>query len=330
MWNHDFHEVPPDNGRLDPAEPALYPALEPFGERQLPVGGGHALHVEECGNPQGFPAIFLHGGPGSHARPLHRRYFDPRFYRIVLFDQRGCGRSVPLGRVEENTTPQLVEDIEALRQCLGLERVLLFGGSWGATLALAYAGTHPQRVAAMVLRGVFLGTRAEVNGYLGLGREVPQAWQALAQDTGSDLVGHYHRLVSLHDLAAARRWVAYEEAVMRLDSGESPTDSSLSAEMVLARAKVQLHYLVHDCFLAPDELLSGLARLAETPVLIVQGKRDRVCPPRAAVALAGRLPKAELRLIERGGHSAAAPEMAQALRRAADDLRAPLRGRATR
>ena len=244
----------------------------------------------------------------------------------MLFDQRGCGRSVPLGRIEENTTPQLVEDIEALRQGLGLERVLLFGGSWGATLALAYAGTHPQRVAAMVLRGVFLGTRAEVNGYLGLGRELPQAWQALAQDAGSDLVGHYHRLVSQHDMAAARRWVAYEEAVMGLDSGEAPADSSLRAEMVLARAKVQLHYLVHDCFLAPDELLSGLARLAGTPVLIVQGKRDRVCPPRAAVEVAGRLPRAELRLIEHGGHSAAAPEMAHALRRATDELRARLQG----
>ena len=311
---------------LDTAEPALYPALEPFAEQQLPVGGGHALHVEECGNPCGFPAIFLHGGPGSQARALHRRYFDPRFYRIVLYDQRGCGRSVPPGGLEQNTTPHLVEDIEVLRQRLGLERVLLFGGSWGATLALAYAGTHAQRVAAMVLRGVFLGSRAEVNGYLGLGREIPQAWQALTRDAGSDLVGHYHRLVMQHDMAAARRWVAYEEAVMRLDSGESSTDSSSSAEMVLARAKVQLHYLVHDCFLAPGELLAGLARLAGTPVLIVQGKRDRVCPPRAAVEVAGRLPKAELRLIEHGGHSAAAPEMAHALRRATDELRARLQG----
>jgi len=141
--------------RLNSAESTLYPALEPFAQQQLPVGGGHAIHFEQCGNRRGFPALFLHGGPGSHTQPLHRRFFDPQFYRIVLSDQRGCGRSVPLGCTEENTTPHLVEDLEALRERLGLERVMLFGGSWGATLALAYAAAHPRRVAAMVLRGVF-------------------------------------------------------------------------------------------------------------------------------------------------------------------------------
>jgi len=308
----------------------LYPPLEPFAEHKLRRQGGHVLHVEQCGNPEGFPALFLHGGPGSQTRPLHRRFFDPGFYRIALFDQRGCGRSTPLGHTGDNTTRHLVEDIEALRGHLGVERLMLFGGSWGATLALAYAGTHPQCVAAMVLRGVFLGTRAEVNGYLGLGREVPQAWQALAQDAGSDVLEHYHRLVSQGDLAAARRWLAYEDAVMALDTGTAQGNEMGAPEAVLARAKVQLHYLVHDCFLAPGELLSGLAGLAGTPVLIVQGEHDRVCPPRAAGEVAGRLPKAELRLVEHGGHSATAPEMAQALRRAADDLRAPLQGTGTR
>ncbi len=283
------------------------------------MGGGHAIYFEQCGNPGGFPAIFLHGGPGSHTQPLHRRFFDPQFYRIVLSDQRGCGRSVPLGCTEENTTRHLVEDIEALRDRLGLERVMLFGGSWGATLALAYAAAHPQRVAAMVLRGVFLGTRGEVDRYL----------NGLAE--GGDVLARSHALVNQHDEAAARaaaqRWVGYEEAVMSLDAGGRDAGAAQNAAgaadpaAALARARVQLHYLVHDCFLEPGELISSLTRLGETQVLIVQGQRDQVCLPRTALVLTERLPRAELRLIEHGGHSAAEPAMAQALRGAADDLR---------
>jgi proline iminopeptidase len=306
---------------------SLYPALEPFSQERLPVGGPHVLHVEQCGNPRGFPALFLHGGPGSQTQPLHRRFFDPSFYRIVLFDQRGCGRSIPPGCTEENTTRHLVQDIEALRKHLRLERVLLFGGSWGATLALAYAGAYPQRVAAMVLRGVFLATRGEVDWYLGgLGREVPQAWQALTQGEGGDVLARYHAAVSQHDAAAAQRWTAYEDAVMALDSEVPATPAEKDPEGVLARARVQLHYLAHDCFLEPGALLSRLTRLGETPVLIVQGSRDRVCPPRAALELAGRLLSAELRLVEGGGHAATQPEMARALRGAADDLRTRLQG----
>jgi proline iminopeptidase len=293
----------------------LYPPLEPFAAQHLPVSGGHALYVEQSGNPHGFPALFLHGGPGSHTRPLHRRFFDPGSYRIVLVDQRGCGRSTPSGSTAHNTTRDLVEDIEALRCHLGLERMLLFGGSWGAALALAYAAAHPRRVAAMVLRGVFLGTRAEVDAYLGLLDAAPQ-------------VKRYHALVNQPDeraaQAAALRWCAYEEAVMNLEVGERAVDAAPDPAATLARARVQLHYLAHDCFLAPGELAAGLPRLAALPALIVQGARDLVCPPRVAQELAAALPRAELRLVERGGHSAAAPEMARALRRATDDLRGRL------
>src|SRR3989442_6052401 len=238
---------------LNTAESTLCPALEPFAQQQLTVGGGPAVHFEQCGNPGGFPAIFLHGGPGSHTQPLHRRFFDPQFYRIVLSDQRGCGRSVPLGCTEENTTRHLVEDIEALRGHLGLERLMLFGGSWGATLALAYAAAHPQRVAAMVLRGVFFGTRAEVDRYLsGLGE-------------GGDVLARYHQLVNQRDEAAARaaalRWVGYEEAVMSLDAGGRDVGAAQSAAAAAdpaaapARAGGHRPYPVHDGFLGPGDPL---------------------------------------------------------------------------
>ena len=311
------------------ADEPLYPELEPFAVQQLAVGGGHTIHVEECGDPRGFPAVFLHGGPGSRTRAVHRRFFDPQFYRIVLFDQRGCGQSTPLGRTAENTTRHLVADIEAIRIHLGLDRVMLFGGSWGSTLALAYAVTHPDRVPAMVLRGIFFATRVEVDWYLDALRNfVPEAWEALAQGEGGNLAARYHGLVSGQDdghaLAAARRWVAYEEAIMGLDAGNKAAGPAGGAADVLARARVQLHYLVHDCFLEPGELASGLGRLAGVPALIVQGRLDLVCPPRAAYELARRLPRAELRLVERGGHSATEPEIARALRRATDDMRAHL------
>jgi len=270
----------------------------------------------------------LHGGPGGGIRPIVRRLFDPARYRVVLFDQRGCGRSTPSGCTDDNTTERLIEDIEVLRLHLGLESALLFGGSWGATLALAYAAAHPRRVAAMVLRGVFLGSREEVDWYLGgLGELVPQAWRALAQNAGPDLLRHYHGLVSRNDAAAAGRWLAYEDAVMRAEAGEAAAAGGGAQNPVadLARARIQLHYLAHGCFLRPGELLGGLARLGETRVLIVQGGRDLVCPPRTAIELAGRLPRAELRLVEKGGHSATGPEIALALRRATDDLRETLK-----
>ncbi|HEY1290928.1 MAG TPA: alpha/beta fold hydrolase, partial [Burkholderiales bacterium] len=232
--------------------------------------------------------------------------------------------------VEENTTAHLVRDIEALRGHLGLERLMVFGGSWGATLALAYAAAHPRRIAAMVLRGVFLGSREEVDWYLGgLGDLVPQARQALGEGTAPELVARFYARVCENDSAAAQRWVAYENALMSMDAGNAPTaGGEEDPATAIARACVQLHYLAHDCFLGPGELLGGLEPIGETPVLIVQGARDRVCPPRAALELAERLPGAKLRLVENGGHSATGPEMAAALRRAADDLRARVEGKA--
>jgi proline iminopeptidase len=314
-----------------PMPDPLYPAVEPYAVDRLAVGDGHTLYVEQCGNPAGFPALFLHGGPGSHTRPQHRQFFDPQFYRAVLFDQRGCGRSTPLGGTAENTTYHLLEDIESLRRHLHIDRMMLFGGSWGSTLALAYASTYPDRVAGMILRGIFLASRAEVDWYLyALRNFLPEASAALAQGTNGDLVARYHASVNEQDerksLAAARRWVDYEEAVMSLGTGGKAAPTASAPIAVLGRARVQLHYLVRDCFLQPGELLEGAHRLAHIPTIMVQGRLDMACPPRAAFELAARLPHAELRLIERGGHAATEPSMATALRRATDDIRAHLEG----
>ena len=306
-------------------QPALYPSIEPYRVEHLSAGP-HCLYVEQCGNPRGSPALFLHGGPGSQIRPQHRQYFDPDFYRIVLFDQRGCGRSTPSGSTEENTTWHLVADIESIRRHLEVDSWLLFGGSWGSTLALAYAQSHPQHVAGLVLRGVFLATRGELEWYLqGLGGFVPEAWQALAGGSGEGVVARYHSLVNHPDhtvaIQAAQRWVGYEDAVMTLGSGAKPQAVAGDPGAALRRAQVQLHYLANGCFLREGELLEGCAKLARTPAIIVQGRLDMLCPPVSAVKLARRLDGAELRMVENAGHSATEPALAGALRAAADDMR---------
>jgi proline iminopeptidase len=308
---------------------ALYPPLEPFARDHLPVPGGHRVYFEECGARDGVPALFLHGGPGSSVGAVHRRFFDPAFYRAVLFDQRGCGQSTPRGETRDNTTGDLLDDIERLRAHLGVERWLLFGGSWGSTLALAYAQRHPGRVGGLVLRGLFLASRDEVQWFLhGLQRFVPEAWSSLADPAGTDdLVAWYRAEVSSHDaaraLAAARCWVAYENAVMAV--GESPSAASAPDDAaLLARVRVQLHYLAHGCFLAPGKLLGGMQALHDVPAILVQGRRDLVCPPATAYTLARHWPRAQLRVVEEGGHSALHPAMTRALVRAADDMRAML------
>jgi proline iminopeptidase len=295
----------------------------------LDVEGGHRLYFEVCGNPRGAPVVFLHGGPGSGCKPDHRRFFDPAFYRIVLLDQRGCGRSTPAGEVRENTTAHLVEDLERLRRRLDAERWLLFGGSWGSTLALAYAQAHPQRVWGLILRGPFLGSRAETAWYLeGLQRFVPEAWQALAQGVAAPdrmgLIAHYQARVEQGDTIAAQRWSAYETAVMAVGEIQAGTLAS-AAEPVLSRVRIQLHYLSQDFFLAPGQLLGGLPRIAHVPAILVQGRRDLVCPPATAYTLAQMWPQARLAIVETAGHSAMHLDMSAALVRATEDFRVRLR-----
>ena len=272
-----------------------------------------------------MPVLFLHGGPGSQIRADHRRYFDPGFFRAVLFDQRGCGRSTPAGCVEENTTWHLVADIEAIRRALGITKWVLFGGSWGSTLALAYAITYPQQVAGMVLRGVFLASHAELDWYVhGLRRFVPAAWERLENGLGHEIVQSYLRDVSQTDpaqaLAAARRWAEYEVSVMAIGDASVSTGGAVDEAALLARVRIQLHYLAADCFLRNDQLLRGAGSVT-APTIIVQGRMDMVCPPVIAYELNARLPDSQLRIIEQAGHAALAPRLASALRDAADDMR---------
>jgi proline iminopeptidase len=300
---------------------ALFPAIEPYRKDWLDVGGGHRVYFEESGNPAGFPALFVHGGPGSRSRPAHRRFFDPSFYRIVLFDQRGCGQSTPSGSILENTTSHLVADIEQLRHYLGVDRWLLFGGSWGSTLGLAYAIAHADRVAGMVLRGVFLGSAAEVEWYVsGIRRFAPEAWTDFAGDAGESIVEHYRQLIDHSDvsiaLAAARRWCDYEARIMAIgevSNGRDGGGNAATAEELLSGARIQLHFLAHQCFLRPNQLLDDLWRIGDKPITLVQGRMDMVCPPISAFEVSRRLPGADLRLVPSGGHSAMQPAIAAEL-----------------
>ena len=308
---------------------ALFPASEPFATGMLDVGAGHRVYWEQCGNPAGIPVLFCHGGPGSSCSPAHRRFFDPARYRAVLFDQRGCGRSEPRGETRHNTTWDLVADMEALRRRLEIERWLLFGGSWGAALALAYAQSHPGAVSGLVLRGVFLGSADEVDWFLnGLRRFVPQAWGSFARalDAGSpgDLLQACLRRMeagsSAPALDAARAWVAYESAVMAL--GEEPGVASVAAgdDALLARVRVQTHYLRHQCFLAERPILPYMGVIRSLPAIIVQGRLDMVCPPVTAARLAADWDAAELRMVENAGHFVFNPHLSAALVQALADF----------
>jgi len=303
---------------------ALFPAIEPYAADWLDVGDGHRIRFEECGRADGVPALFLHGGPGSSIGPNHRRFFDPAYYRIVLSDQRGCGQSTPLGAIAGNTLEHLIGDIERLRQHLNIEKWMLFGGSWGSTLAIAYAQAHPQRVRGLVLRGLFLATDDEVRWFLvGLARFLPEAWSRFAaaadDQSWTGLLRDYEQRVRTGDAAAATRYTDWEGAVMSV--GEPPSPASAASPSALARVQVQLHYLVHGCFLRPGQLLDGLAAIGQLPAILVQGRRDLVCPPLTAYTVAQSWRAAELRMVEDGGHSAMHPSMASALVRATEDIK---------
>jgi proline iminopeptidase len=310
----------------------LYPEIEPFDAGFLQVSPLHRIHYEQCGNPRGKPVVFLHGGPGAGCNAKSRRFFDPARYRIVLFDQRGCGRSTPHAELVDNTTWDLVADIERLREQLGIERWQVFGGSWGSTLALAYAETHPQRVSELVLRGIFMLRRSELEWFYQQGCDAlfPDAWEGYlapipAAERG-DLMSAYHRRLTSSDpavrLEAARAWSVWEGATSFLFQDKGHIASSAEDEFALAFARIECHYFVNGGFFdADDQLLRDAGRLRGIPAVIVQGRYDVVCPARSAWDLHRAWPEADLRIVADAGHSALEPGITDALIEATDRFR---------
>ncbi|MGR3633822.1 MAG: prolyl aminopeptidase [Limimaricola soesokkakensis] len=307
----------------------LHPPVEPFDQRMVDVGDGHRIYVEQCGNPDGKPVVVLHGGPGGGCSPAMRRYFDASAWRVILFDQRGCGRSRPHASVEANTTWHLVSDMEHIREMLGIERWVLFGGSWGATLALIYAQTHPERAAALILRGVFLMTEPELQWFYGggAGQFWPELWQRftapIPEAEHDDLIGAYHRRLFSGDtgceLRHARSWASWENALASIDNDGPLGDGP--AEYARAFARLENHYFQNRGFLAPGQgILERMDRIAQIPGLIVQGRYDMICPPAGAHSLVARWPAATLRMIPRAGHALSEPGISAELVRATDAL----------
>ncbi|HEY4582476.1 MAG TPA: prolyl aminopeptidase [Lysobacter sp.] len=308
---------------------SLYPEIEPYDSGMLQVDDHHTLYWEQCGNPDGKPVLLLHGGPGGSCSPKMRRFHDPSKYRIVLFDQRGAGRSTPHADLVDNTTWHLVADIETLREKLGIDKWQVFGGSWGSTLALAYAQTHPQRVAELVLRGIFMLRRWELEWFYqeGASRLFPEAWQqylaAIPPVERHDLISAYHRRLTSEDqatrLAAARAWSVWEGATSFLHIDPDFAAAHEDPEFALAFARIENHYFVHSGFFeADDQLLRDASRIAHIPGVIVHGRYDVVCPVQNAWDLHKVWPQADLVITPASGHSAFEAENVDALVAATD------------
>ena len=314
-------------------EDYLYPPLVPNRSGRLALDARHAMYWEECGNARGAPVVFLHGGPGGGSAPDHRRYFDPAFYRIVLYDQRGAGLSTPLGELTDNTTGHLVSDLERLRSHLGIERWLVFGGSWGSTLALAYAQTHPQRVLGLVLRGIFLGRPQEIDWFMhGMRFLFPEPWTAFADflpaSERGDLLAAYHRRLTAADPAthmpAAHAWSRYESSCSTLLPDPELIAHFDEDAVALAIARIEAHYFVHRLFLPENALLDGVDRMRRVPGIIVQGRYDAVCPMLTADDLHRAWPEAEYIVVPDAGHSAREPGLCRELVAATNRFRARL------
>ena len=315
---------------MNPRRRDLYPPIAPYATHEVAVGNGHRLYVEECGRPDGTAAVFLHGGPGAGSESAHRRFFDPERYRVVLFDQRGCGRSTPHASLESNTTWDLVADMERIRGRLGIERWLVFGGSWGSTLALAYAQTHPERVSALVVRGIFLCRDEEIRWFYqeGANWAFPDYWQdflaPIAPEERDDLLAAYHhRLTGANEvarMAAAKAWSIWEGRTATLLANPDIRAHFSDPHLALSLARIECHYFVNHAFLRLGQLIEDAHRLAAIPGVIIQGRYDLICPMRSAWELHEAWPEAELRVIPDAGHSAFEPGIRSALVEATDRL----------
>lgn len=309
-------------------ERTLYPEIEPYDSGMLDVGEGHTLHWERVGTPGAKPAVFLHGGPGGGMSANHRRQWDPELYDVLLFDQRGCGKSLPFAEIEHNDTWRIVEDIERLRTMCGHEEWQVFGGSWGATLALAYAQAYPDRTSELVLRGVFLGRRKEKAWLYSYGASeiMAEQWDAFSglipADERDDLVAAYHRRLTSDDeqirFAAAREWSLWEGSVATLLPDESLLDTFADPSKALPFARICARFFLQDFFLEEGQLLANADRLKGIPGIIVQGRHDICTPPTSAWALKKAWPEADLWIVHDGGHSASEPGIVDGLVRATD------------
>jgi len=282
--------------------PELFDAIEPYATHTLPVSAGHRLYVEECGRRDGIPVVFVHGGPGAGCEPWHRRFFNPEVYRIILFDQRGCGRSVPHAELDGNDTASLVADMEAIRELLGIERWVVFGGSWGSTLGLVYAETHPECVLGLILRGIFLCRPRDIHWFYQEGASflLPERWQAKA-------------------------WSLWEAHASTLLPKAAVVDHFGNPHTALSLARIECHYFMHDSFLQQDQILDNVHRLRDIPGVIVHGRYDVVCPVEQAWLLQRAWPGAELRVVPDAGHSALEPGIVDALVRATEQTAMRLR-----
>lgn len=311
---------------------SFYPAIQPYATHQIPVSAGHQLYVEECGSPDGAPVLFVHGGPGAGCAEQDRCFFDPEAYRIILFDQRGSGRSTPHAGLDDNTTPALVADIEVIRQRLGVERWLLFGGSWGSTLSLVYAEAHPERVLGMILRGVFLCRQPDIDWFYqdGASRIFPDYWQdflaPIPMGERDDLLAAYYRRLTseneLERIRAAKAWSIWEARCATLLPNRHVVERLGSPHVALAMARIEAHYFMHQSFVKPDQILANAHRLADIPGVIVHGRYDILCPIDQAFALHRAWPRSQLEIIRDAGHASSEAATLNALIRASDSMAA--------
>jgi len=308
----------------------LYPEIEPYARHRLAVDHPHELYLEESGNPDGIPVIVVHGGPGGGCEDYHRRFFDAERFRIILLDQRGAGRSTSLAELEGNSTGKLVEDLEAVRHFLGIDRWLLFGGSWGSTLSLVYAETYPERVLGLVLRGIFLCRPRDIHWFYqdGASRVFPDYWQdylaQIPEVERNDMVSAYYRRLTsaneLEQIQAAKAWSIWEGRCATLHPNPKVVEHFGHPHVAIALARIECHYFMNHAFLEPDQIVRDASRLKDIPGVIVHGRYDMVCPLDNALALSKAWPEAELQIIRDAGHSASEPAIVDALMRGVENV----------
>jgi proline iminopeptidase len=308
----------------------LYPPIEPYVQHSLQVDSTHTLHLEECGNPKGIPVLFVHGGPGGGYAPIHRQFFDPAVYRIVLFDQRGCGKSRPHACLTNNTTAHLIEDIEKIRRHLEIEKWVLFGGSWGSTLSLLYAQAYPERVLGLILRGIFLCREQDVNWFYqqGANRFYPEYWKdfiaPIAPEKQGNIVEAYYELLTNSNevarMRAAEAWSVWEGRTSNLQTDCDTVNHFGEPFHALAMARIECHYFKHNAFIEKNQIIQNAFAISDIPITIVHGRYDMICPINQAFDLHTALPHSKLIICNHSGHSAMEPEISKTLVNVTDEF----------